>query len=90
MEKNFILTDYVEASLSLAKYEELDDSTFCGRIPDCPGVIAFGPNLKVCRLEVQSVLEDWILVGLKLGHTLPVIAGIDLNQEPRREPVESL
>ena len=90
MEKKFILTDYVEASLSLAKYEKLDDATFCGRIPDCPGVIAFGPNLKVCRLEVQSVLEDWILVGLKLGHTLPVIAGIDLNQEPRREPVESL
>jgi hypothetical protein len=30
---------------------------------------------------LRSALEDWVLVGLKLGHTLPVIAGIDLNQE---------
>ncbi len=32
----------------------------------------------------------WILVGLKLGHALPVIAGIDLNKEPTREPVDAL
>ncbi|HUM67717.1 MAG TPA: type II toxin-antitoxin system HicB family antitoxin, partial [Chloroflexota bacterium] len=32
--------------------------------------------------ELRSVLEDWLLVGLKLGHPLPVLAGIDLNQEP--------
>jgi hypothetical protein len=32
-----------------------------------------------CRVELRSVLEDWILVGLKLGHTLPVIAGIDIK-----------
>jgi predicted RNase H-like HicB family nuclease len=90
MEGRYILTDYVEHALALANYEKLDDGTFCGRIPDCPGVIAFGSNLRKCRPELRSVLEDWILVGLKLGHTLPVIAGIDLNQEPRREPVESL
>jgi len=29
-------------------------------------------------------------VGLKLGHTLPVIHNIDLNQEPIREPVDTL
>ncbi|MBM3154362.1 MAG: type II toxin-antitoxin system HicB family antitoxin, partial [Chloroflexi bacterium] len=28
--------------------------------------------------------------GLKLGHVLPVIDGIDLNKEPRREPVEAV
>ena len=90
MEKKFILTDYVEQALLLATFEKLDDGTCCGRIPGCPGVIAFGSNLEECRPELRSVLEDWILVGLKLGHALPVIAGIDLNQEPRREPVESL
>ena len=90
MEGRYILTDYVEHALALANYEKLEDGTFCGRILDCPGVIAFGSNLRKCRPELRAVLEDWILVGLKLGHTLPVIAGIDLNQEPRRELVESL
>jgi hypothetical protein len=28
----------------------------------------------------SSTLEDWIIVGLKLGHILPVIDGIDLNE----------
>jgi len=35
-------------------------------------------------------LEDWILVGIKLGHPLPVIAGLDLNNEPMREPVDAV
>ena len=35
--------------------------------------------------ELRSTLEDWILVGIKLGHALPVIGGVDLNQEPTRE-----
>jgi hypothetical protein len=35
-------------------------------------------------------LEDWILVGLKLGHALPVLAGIDLNRQPVHESVEAL
>ena len=35
-------------------------------------------------------LEEWILVGLKFGHTLPVIRGIDLNKEPTREPMDAV
>ncbi len=38
----------------------------------CAGVIAFGDTLKRCEAELRSTLEDWILVGLKLGHPLPV------------------
>lgn len=30
---------------------------------------------------VYDKLEDWILVGLKLGHPLPVIAKINLNRK---------
>ena len=90
MAKKYVLTHYVEEALSLATYEKLEDGTHCGRIPECPGVIAFASTMRACRSEVRAVLEDWILVGLKLGHGLHVIAGIDLNQEPRREPVESL
>jgi len=86
----FILTDYVSHALAHAVYDKLEDGTFAGRIPTCPGVVAFGTALHECEAELRSTLEDWILVGLKLGHSLPVIEGIDLNKEPRREPVEAV
>ena len=86
----FILTDYVNQALAKAVYDKLEDGAFSGRIPQCIGVIAFGPTLQECELELRSTLEDWILVGLKLGHTLPVINDIDLNEEPQCEPVEAM
>ena len=39
------------------------------------GVIAFGKTLRECENELQSTLEDWIFIGLKLGHPLPVLVG---------------
>ncbi|MBM3943221.1 MAG: type II toxin-antitoxin system HicB family antitoxin [SAR202 cluster bacterium] len=85
-----MLTNYVEQAMALAVYDKLKDGSFTGRIPECLGVVAFGSTLRWCEDELRSTLEDWILVGLKLGHALPAIAGIDLNQEPLREPVETL
>ncbi len=86
----FILTDYVCQALTKANYDKLEDGTFVGRIPLCIGVIAFGTTLVDCELELRSTLEDWILIGLKLGHTLPVIDGIDLNKEPHLDKVEAV
>lgn len=39
------------------------------------GVIAFGKTLRECENELQPTLEDWIFIGLKLGHPLPVLVG---------------
>ena len=75
----FSLTAYIEAALALAHYDKLDDGTFAGEIPKLPGVAAFGKTLRECEQELRSTLEDWILVGLRLGHKLPKLAGIDLN-----------
>ena len=90
MAVRFILTDYVNQALARAVYDKLDDGTFAGRIPPCTGVVAFDTTLQQCEAELRSTLEDWILVGLKLGHLLPIIGGIDLNKEPQREPVEAV
>lgn len=90
MASRFILSEYVAHALEQAVYDKLEDGTFAGRITPCTGVIAFGPSLANCSDELRSTLEDWILVGLKMGHPLPVIAGIDLNKEPAREPVDTL
>ena len=83
----FILTEYVEQAMAHAVYDKLEDGTFSGRIPQCKGVVAFGTTLRECEEALRSTLEDWILVGLKLRHPLPVIASIDLNKVPSYEPV---
>ena len=90
MDTHFVISEYLDRALAQAEYDKLEDSTFSGRIASCPGVIAFGNSLKECEDELRSTLEDWLLVGLKLGHQLPDVGGIDLNIKPELEPVESL
>ena len=86
----YILTDYIDRAMAKATYDKLDDGTFAGRIPLCKGVIAFGNTLRECENELRSTLEDWLLVGLKLRHPIPVIEGIDLNEEPTHEPLDTV
>ncbi|HUQ33019.1 MAG TPA: hypothetical protein VM095_12940 [Pyrinomonadaceae bacterium] len=90
MDAQYILSGYLGQALAQAEYDKLEDGTFSGRIASCKGVLAFGTTLRECEDELRSTLEDWLLVGLKLGHPLPVIDGIDLNKEPVYEPVESM
>jgi predicted RNase H-like HicB family nuclease len=90
MATRYILTEYMDQAMAEAVYDKLEDGTFAGRIPTCKGVVAFGGTLRECEDELRSTLEDWLLVGLKFGHSLPVIGGVDLNKEPTREPVDTV
>lgn len=78
----FPLTAYIEAALELARYDKLADGSFAGEIPKLKGVVAFSRSLRGCENELRATLEDWILVGLRIGHKLPVLGGIDLNKIP--------
>ena len=75
----FPITAYIEAALEMACYDKLEDSSFAGEIAKLKGVAAFGKTLRECEDELRSTLGDWMLVGLRLGHKLPVLAGIDLS-----------
>ena len=90
MSGDYLLSDYVEVALEQAEYDKLEDGSFSGRIPECKGVLAFAKSLRECESELRSTLEDWVLVGLKLGHDLPVLDNINLNKSPTYEPVESV
>ncbi len=73
-----MLTSYIREAMRLAKYEILEDQTFYGEIPGFQGVWANANSLDTCREELQSVLEDWLVLGLRMGHEIPVVAGINL------------
>ena len=86
----YTLTEYLDRAMAQAIYDKFAGGRYGGRIPPCPSVVAFAPSLDECSKELRSTLEDWVLLGMKLAHTLPVIAGIDLNREPVHEPVDTL
>jgi len=66
--------------MSKAVYDKLDDGTFSGKIPQCPGVIAFGVTLYLCERELKASLEGWLIVKLRHGDKLPVFGNISLNK----------
>lgn len=74
-----MLTEYIERAMSKATYDKLEDGTYAGTIPECPGTIAFGKTLYECQKELRSVLEGWLIVGLRHGDPLPVIQTPDFR-----------
>jgi len=76
-----VLTEYINKAISKAVYDKLEDETFFGKIPECPGVVAFGDTLVECQQELRSSLEGWMLVKIRHGDRLPVIGRIDLNKK---------
>jgi Uncharacterised protein family (UPF0150). len=76
-----MLTKYISAAMHHAIYEMLSDGTFYGEIPGFQGVYANAGTLELCREQLQEVLEGWIVLGLRLGHSLPVIDGLALTMK---------
>ena len=75
-----MLTEYINGALHHATYEQLpDEEGYYGEIPEVPGVWANASTLELFHDELRNALEGWVVLGLRLGHALPVIAGIDLN-----------
>ena len=84
-----MLTVYIQAAMRHARYEMIEDQKpFFGSIPECQGLWANGETLESCREELQSVLEDWIVLGLRLGHSIPPIDGIAVAEE-KLEPIDA-
>lgn len=77
-----MLTEYIQAALKYAKYEELPDGEGIFATIEAPGfqgVWANADTVEACEQELRSVLEDWILLGVYLHHQLPVVDTIDIN-----------
>lgn len=78
-----MLTDYIREAMRLAHYELMENTRFFATIPVLKGVWAEEGTLEACREELQSTLEDWIMLKLRLGDKdFPVLNGIDVNPKP--------
>ena len=78
-----MLNDYIAAAMRRAEYKLLDDETYWGEIPPLRGVWANADSQQECKEELESVLEDWIKVGLRFGDTMPEIDGKSVPAKPK-------
>jgi predicted RNase H-like HicB family nuclease len=69
-----MLTAYIQAAMAIAEYEILEDETYYGHIPPCKGVLANATTQQDCESLLREVLEEWIILGLRLGHEIPALA----------------
>ena len=76
-----MITKYLREAMHRARYKILEDGTYYGWIEELPGVWVSAGSLEECREELGSVVEDWLLLGLRLGHKIPSLGDIDLNAE---------
>jgi len=77
-----MLTAYINAAMRSAHYDILEGGEgYIGKIPGLQGVWANADILEACRDELREVSEEWIILGLKMNHRIPVIDGLELNLE---------
>ena len=78
-----MLTAYIRAAMRSAHYELTENARFFATIPACRGAWAEAATLEACRDELESTLEEWIMVKLRQGdEDFQVIDGVDLNPKP--------
>ena len=73
---------YIDNAMRHAHYEmvEQEGTPYYGEIPGLSGVMAAGETLEQCRENLEDALDQWIALGLQLGHELPPMDGIQLQQ----------
>ena len=76
-----MITKYIEKALQKARYEALKNGSFCATVPGLRGVIATGRGLEECRQELAEVVEEWILVRVARGLSVPKLGGVAVRVE---------
>lgn len=81
-----MIIEYIEAALSSAKYEIIDDEEpFYGEVPGLKGVWATGKTLEECRENLREVIDGWIVVRLRKNLPIPPIGGHTIEELSRSE-----
>ncbi len=72
-----MFAEYIEAALERAVYKTLEDEEepIFVSVPELPGAWATGRTVEEARKELIGVIEEWILLGIRLGHPIPPIGG---------------
>ena len=71
-----MIMEYIEAALNKARYDMIKDKEpFYAEVPGLDGVYATGKTLEECRKNLAEVIDDWIVIRLRRGLSIPPLAG---------------
>jgi predicted RNase H-like HicB family nuclease len=74
-----MIIEYCKKSIERAEYKKLADGSWFAEIPGFHGVWANGDTVELCRNELLTVLEEWLLLKVRDGDFIPDVAGIKLE-----------
>jgi len=67
-----MLFEYIQGALEKAEYKKLEDGTWFAEVPGFDGVWANNKSVEECRKELIEVLEEWLVLKIKDGDSVPV------------------
>ena len=69
-----MIREYISKAMTGAQYKTLsDDGSWYGEIPGFQGVWANCDTLEECRVELEEVLEEWLLFSISRNLDVPVV-----------------
>ena len=74
-----MISKYVNNAIDRAKYERLDDGSYCATVRGLRGVIATGASVTVCRKALAEIVEEWILVRVARHLPIPKLGGVTIR-----------
>lgn len=74
-----MIRQYVDEALRRARYDKLEDGTFCAEVPRLRGIVAIGDTLEECRKQLAEVVEEWVLVRVAKGLSIPPLGKVEVK-----------
>ena len=74
-----MLLNYIQKALEKAQYKILDDGSWFAEIPAFKGVWANKSTVEECRQELVEVLEEWLILKIRDGDSIPIIEGLGIK-----------
>ena len=67
---------YVQQALERADYDKLDDGSYVAEVSGLQGVLGAGATLEACRANLAEVVEEWVLIRIARGLSVPPLGDI--------------
>jgi predicted RNase H-like HicB family nuclease len=74
-----ISLNYCDKALRKAQYKKLGDGTWFAEIGGFEWVWGNGLTVEDCRQDLLEVLEEWIILKLQDGESLPVVDDLEIK-----------
>jgi predicted RNase H-like HicB family nuclease len=79
--RTFSLLRYVDAALALADYDRDEDGIIIAVVSDASGFFAQGDTFEEARANLRDVIEGNVLLALQLGLPIPVVPGVQIEEQ---------